>query len=373
MKIILTGGGTGGHFYPLIAVARALKKVAEAENIARLELFFLSPEPLDANLLFSENIRFVRIPAGKMRRYFSLRYLPDTLKTISGIIWAFWRLYLILPDVIFSKGGYASFPTLLAARALRIPVIIHESDIIPGLVNQWSGKWAERIAVSFTETARYFNEKNVAVTGTPIRQQIVGGNLKEAIEYFKLEEGLPTILVLGSSQGAERINETVLAMLTDAVAKYQIIHQTGKNNLADVSGRARVVLEKSQLKSRYHPYGFLSEGELRNASRAAALAVSRASSMIFEIAAWSLPSILIPLPKAAQDHQRENAYAYARFGAAAVLEETNLTPHLLLAEIDKLLGDQERVKKMKLAAQGFARLDAADKIAKEIIKLGVHE
>lgn len=373
MRVVLTGGGTGGHFYPLVAVARSLKKIAEAENIARLDLFFMSDEPMDKELLFAEGIKFIKIPAGKMRRYFSLRYLPDTVKTAFGVLWAFWRTYFLMPDAIFSKGGYASFPILIAARVLKIPVIIHESDAVPGVVNKWAGKWAERIALSFAEAAKYFPGKNAAVTGNPVRQQIIGGNLAEAVEYFKLEDGIPTILILGSSQGSEKINETALALLPDAVLKYQIIHQTGKNNFEDVSGRARVVLAQSGFKNRYHPYRFLDEGELRNASRAANLIVSRASSMIFEIAAWGVPAILIPLPSAAQDHQRENAYIYARFGGAEVIEETNLTPHLILAEIDKILGNPERIKKMRMAAQAFARLDAADKIAKEIIKLGVHE
>ncbi|KKT21614.1 MAG: UDP diphospho-muramoyl pentapeptide beta-N acetylglucosaminyl transferase [Candidatus Giovannonibacteria bacterium GW2011_GWC2_43_8] len=180
-------------------------------------------------------------------------------------------------------------------------------------------------------------------------------------------------MVLGGSQGSERINETILTILDQAVKKYQIIHQVGKNNLADVSGRAGVILAGSEFKTRYHSYGFLDEGELRDASRVAFLIVSRSSSAIFEIAAWGVPAILIPLATAAQNHQRENAYAYAGFGGCQVIEETNLTPHLLLAEIDKILGDPARQSKMKLAAQGFARLDAAEKIAKEIIKLGVHE
>lgn len=373
MRIVLTGGGTGGHFYPIIAVARALKKEAEAENIARLEVFFMSDDAMDPDLLFRENIKFIRIPAGKMRRYFSFRYFSDTVKTAIGLISAFWRLYLLMPDVIFGKGGYSSFPALLAARLLRIPVIIHESDAVPGLVNQWAGKWADRVAVSFAQAARYFEEKNVAVTGNPIRPQILGGNTAEALDYFKLEENLPVVLMLGSSQGSERINETVLALLPEALKKYQIIHQTGRNNFADVAGRAKILLEKSEVKNRYHPYGFFDEGELRNASRVASLVVSRASSALFEIAAWGLPAILIPLPTAAQDHQRENAYVYARSGACEIVEETNLTPHVLLSEIDKMLDNPERIKKMKLAAQGFASLDAAQKIAREIIKLGIHD
>ncbi len=214
----------------------------------------------------------------------------------------------------------------------------------------------------------------MAVVGNPIRPQIVGGNINEAMDYFKLEEGVPTLLILGGSQGSERINEIILAILPEAVKKYHIIHQAGKNNFEDVNGRARVLLEKNEFAHRYHPVPFLEEGELRNASKAVSLVISRAGAgSIFEIAAWNLPAILIPLPESAQNHQRENAYSYARTGAAEIIEEPNLTPHLLLAEIEKILGDPERVQKMKIASQTFSRLDAAEKIASELIKLGMHE
>lgn len=280
----------------------------------------------------------------------------------------------MLPDVIFSKGGYASFPVLFWARFLKIPVLIHESDSVPGMANKWAGKWAQSIALAFPEAARHFEGKNTAIVGNPVRPQIVGGNLSEAVEYFKLEEGVPTLLVLGGSQGSERINEIILAILPEAVKKYHIIHQTGKNNFNDVSGRARVLLEKNEFFHRYHPFPFLEEGEIRNAAKAASLVVSRAGAgSIFEIAAWSLPAILIPLLESAQNHQRENAYSYARTGAAEIMEEPNLTPHLLLAEIAKILESAERIQKMKMATQTFARLDAAEKIAKELIKLGMHE
>ena len=212
MKIVFLGGGTGGHFYPLIAIARALRKEAELENVARMDLFFLSDDPQDPDLLFRERIKFLKINAGKIRRYFSLAHPIEFFKIILGIIGAFWKLYFLLPDIIFSKGGYASFPVLVAVKMLRIPLIIHESDTVPGIVNQWAGKWADRIAVSFSETSKYFSGKNIAVIGNPIRSQVIGGNLSEAIEYFKLEEALPTILVLGGSQGSERVNEVILAV-----------------------------------------------------------------------------------------------------------------------------------------------------------------
>ncbi|MDO8523586.1 MAG: UDP-N-acetylglucosamine--N-acetylmuramyl-(pentapeptide) pyrophosphoryl-undecaprenol N-acetylglucosamine transferase [bacterium] len=377
MKILFAGGGSGGHFYPLIAVARAIRKIAEEENIARVDLYLMSDNPIDQDILMEERIKFILIPAGKMRRYFSLKYFVDSIKTLTGLVMAFWRMYFLVPDVIFSKGGYASFPVLAAARILNIPVMIHESDTVPGVVNQWAGKWVSRIGVSFEESLKYFEGKNAALVGNPIRPQIIGGNLLEATDYFKLEEGEhapPVLLILGGSQGSQRINETIVDMLPDALPHYQIIHQTGKANFTDISGRAGIILEKNPFNQRYHPYAFFEEGEMRNASKTASLIISRAGAgSIFEMSVWGIPSILIPLPGSAQDHQRENAYAYARFGACEIIEETNLAPHLLLAQIDKILADKERIAKMQRAAQAFSRLDAAEKIAGELIKMGLHE
>ena len=376
MKILFAGGGTGGHFYPLIAVARAIKKIADQEHIARIEFFMMSDDPVDARMLLDEEIKFIKIPAGKLRRYISIKNITDAFKTASGVALAFWRLYLLLPDVIFSKGGYASFPALAAARVLGIPVVIHESDSVPGKVSRWAGRWAHTIAISFPESARFFKGKNVVVAGNPIRPQVVGGNLTEAVQSFSLEEGVPTVLILGGSQGSERINETILAVLPDLVKTYQVIHQTGKSNFEDVLGRAKVLLEKAELKHRYHPYAFLAEGEYRNAAKAAHVVISRAGAgSIFEIAAWGIPSIIIPLPEDvdAQGHQRENAYNFARAGGCEVIEETNLKPHLVLSALDKILNDPEKIQKMKTAAESFARPGAADAIAKEVIKLGIHE
>ncbi len=376
MKILFAGGGTGGHFYPLIAVARAIKKIADQEHIARIELFMMGDDPVDARMLLDEEIKFIKIPAGKLRRYRSLKNITDAFKTASGIVWAFWRLYLLLPDIVFSKGGYASFPALVAARVLGIPVVIHESDSVPGKVNTWAGRWAHTIAISFPESARFFKGKNIVVAGNPVRPQVVGGNLAEAIQSFNLEEGIPTILILGGSQGSEPINETILAVLPELVKNYQVIHQTGKNNFADVAGRARVLLEKAELKHRYHPYAFLEEGEYRNAAKAASIAVSRAGAgAIFEIAAWEIPAILIPLPAEvdAQGHQRENAYQYARAGGCEVIEPTNLKPHLILSAVEKILGNKEKMETMRQAARAFARPNAAETIAAEVIKLGIHE
>jgi len=374
MKILFAGGGTGGHFYPLIAVARSIYKIAEQRKIAKVDIFLMADDPMDSDLLFKEHIKFMKIPAGKIRRYFSLLNISDFIKTFFGIISSFRKIYSLLPDIVFSKGGYSSFPVLFSARLLKIPVIIHESDSVPGLVTTWSGKWADRVAISFTESGRFFDQKKIINSGNPIRSGVAGGNLEEAVQHFNLEENVSTILITGGSQGSEKINEAILSIIPQMVLKYQIIHQTGVKNFSDVSSRTKVILESTALKHRYHIVPFLSEGDLKNASRAASLVLSRASAgAIFEIAAWRLPSILIPLSNSAQNHQRENAYNYAKTGACEVLEENNLTPNILLAQIDKILNNQEKIGKMKEGAASFARSDSADIIAQEIINLGIHE
>ncbi len=374
MRIILLGGGSGGHFYPLIAVAQELHSIAIEERIVSLELILMGDQPFDAKLLREERILFEEIPSGKVRRYFSLLNLFDSLKTLHGILRAIWKFTLHPPDLVFSKGGYDSFPVLVAARLYRIPVIIHESDSVPGAVNAWAAKFAKRIGVSFPETASFFPKEKVALVGNPIRRGVLGGSEDEAFDIFELESGVPILLVLGGSQGAEKINEVILSALSELVDIVEIIHSTGPSHGGEVQAEAGVILEKSIHKKRYHSYSYLAPTQLRNASFVSSVVVSRAGSGgIFEIAAWKMPSILIPLSHAAQDHQRQNAYNYARTGAAIVIEESNLTPHVLISEIRKIIERPEEQKKMQLAAGSFARIDAAQKIAREIIRLGIHE
>jgi UDP-N-acetylglucosamine--N-acetylmuramyl-(pentapeptide) pyrophosphoryl-undecaprenol N-acetylglucosamine transferase len=373
MRIILLGGGTGGHFYPLIAVSRALRDIAEEERIVSLDLILMGERPYDPDAMREYNIQFEEIPAGKLRRYFSLLNFSDSIKTLHGIFRAFWHFTLRPPDVIFSKGGYDSFPVLVAARLYHIPVMIHESDAVPGMVNKWSSTFARRIGVSFPEAVHHFPPDKVALTGNPIRNDVLGGSHDEAFDMFELESGIPIVMVMGGSQGAEKINEVVLAMLPELIEKAQVIHSTGALNIESVKQEAEVSMGESPHKKRYHAYGFLNPGQLRNSSFVADVIVSRGSSTIFEIAAWGIPSILIPLSHAAQNHQRENAYNYARTGAAEVVEEENLTPHVLMAEILKIIADGKRKNEMKQAARAFARIDAARKIANELLRLGMHE
>ena len=372
MKILMAGGGSGGHFYPIVAVARALRELAEKERIARLDLILMSDAPYDESILKQEEIIFEKSPAGKLRRYFSFKNFSDIFKTFFGILWTLGKIFLDMPDAVFAKGGYASFPALVAARIFRIPVFLHESDAIPGLVNRWAGKFAEKIAVSFQESALYFPKEKTALLGNPIRKRVINGNADEAHRVFDLEKNIKTILILGGSQGSQKINDTVLAILPSLVENYNVIHQCGKFNYEETSRRARVILNDSSFAKRYHAAPFLAEGDLGNLSKAADLAVSRAGAgAIFEIAAWGLPSILIPLNNSAANHQRKNAYIYVKRGAAAIIEEKNLKPHIFLFEIEKLLRDEKKMEEMKIAARNFAKIGAAEKIARELMNMAL--
>jgi UDP-N-acetylglucosamine--N-acetylmuramyl-(pentapeptide) pyrophosphoryl-undecaprenol N-acetylglucosamine transferase len=375
MKIAFTGGGTGGHFYPIVAVAEKVNEIIDEENVVGAKLYYLSTEPYDKELLFENSLQFEKITTGKRRTYFSPSNFLDMFKTFFGALGAIYMLYSIYPDVVFGKGGYAAFPAMLAANLLHIPVLIHESDSVPGRVNKWSSKFARKVAVSFPEAAEYFPEKKTAWTGQPIRRELVQKeNRESALKYFKFESGLPTVLIIGGSQGAEIINNTILDALPRLLKKYQVIHQTGVSNFKSVSGRAEVVLAGNQNRTRYFPIDFLNSLGLKMAAGAADIVVSRAGSSIFEIAAWGVPSIIIPIANSNGDHQMKNAFSYAREGAASVVEEANMTANILSSEIDRIIGDKELWSGMAKAAKDFYKPDAALKIARELVDMALaHE
>ena len=374
MKILLTGGGTGGHFYPLIAIAESLNELSDKQKIIDLKLYYMSDAPYDKRMLFENNITFVQIPSGKMRTYFSIKNFFDTFKTAIGIFFGIISMFFIYPDVVISKGGYAAFPAVLAAKLLRIPVIIHESDSFPGRLNVWTAKFAQHVAISWPETIEYLPKDKTILTGQPIRKEILHGDSNGALEFFKLSSLLPVILVLGGSQGAEMINNIIVDTLPVLLSRYQIIHQTGVNNINDVLSRSKLLMENNNDISKYVAVPYLNNLATRMAAGCANIVISRAGSAIFEIASWGIPSIIIPITNSNGDHQRKNAYNYARTGACEVIEEGNLSSHLLVAEIDKLLSSPQKLANMKTNALAFASPLASEKIAQSAIDIALsHE
>ncbi|HRZ30203.1 MAG TPA: UDP-N-acetylglucosamine--N-acetylmuramyl-(pentapeptide) pyrophosphoryl-undecaprenol N-acetylglucosamine transferase [Candidatus Paceibacterota bacterium] len=375
MKILFTGGGSGGHFYPIIAIAQEIRRLATEEKLVQPSLYFMSDGPYNERVLFENEIKFIKVNAGKLRRDYSsaslIKNFLDLFKTLLGSIQALFKVFSLYPDIVVGKGGYASFPTLLASRILRIPVLIHESDSHPGLVTRWAGKFAIRVALSYPEAAKYFPAEKVAVTGNPLRQEILTPTKSGAHEYLRLDKNLPVIFIIGGSQGASKINEIIVDILPKIIEKYQFIHQVGKNNFTDLSKRAKFILKGNPFADHYKIFDYLDATAMRMTAGVASLVITRAGSSLFEIANWGIPSIVIPIPEEISHDQRTNAFTYARSGGAVVIEEKNLTASVLLFEIDKIMTDDKMREDMIKGAKQFARPEAATTIAQEILRISL--
>ncbi|MEK7659118.1 MAG: UDP-N-acetylglucosamine--N-acetylmuramyl-(pentapeptide) pyrophosphoryl-undecaprenol N-acetylglucosamine transferase [Patescibacteria group bacterium] len=367
-RILLVGGGTGGHIYPLIAVSRELQKMAGEKGI-NLKLMAVADSNSWRSEFESQGIRFKKILAPKLRRVEGGRLNFFAFLTIPfALIQALWILFVFMPNLVFSKGGFVSFIPACVAMIYFIPVFIHESDSVPGLVNRFSAKFAKKVFISFENSARYFSVQKTVLSGNPVRESLFNGNKAEAAGFFNLDSGKKTILFLAGSQGAVFINNLLIDSLVQLVKDFQIIHQTGVNNFElvkketdNMKNEGRSSFSES-IEKNYRAYSFLNEEELKNAFAISDLVVSRSGSSIFEIAALAKPSIVIPYPYSARNHQKENAAEFAKFGAV-VLEEENLKPHILIDQIKHLLNNSGAGEKIKQ----FIKTEAAKMIAQEIM------
>lgn len=367
MRILFVGGGTGGHFYPLIAVAESLN-----ESSLKPELYYMGPTPYNAEDLKKNNITFISCPAGKSRKYSSILNYFDVFVNMFGLIVAIFKLFLLYPDVIFSKGGYTSVPVLLAARLLFIPVVIHESDAVPGRANKLAQNQARYIAIAHDDVAQFFPAKKVALVGIPIRKAILNINA-DPFTALGLANNKPLIYVTGGSSGAERLNNLIATSLNELLPYYRVFHQVGEANLQTVKLTAEELVQDKSLLADYYIESSVSAETVSLLMDAASVIVTRAgSTSLFEIAHHGKPSIVIPIPEDISRDQRSNAYSYARSGAAIVLEEHNLSPHLLIQEINTIISDPAKAMAMGEAARAFSYPDASKKIADILISIG-HE
>lgn len=369
MRIVFTGGETGGHFYPIIAVAQAIRKVVRENKLIEPQMYFLAPTPYNAAALYDEGITYKKVSAGKVRIYKSVKNIFDIIPTTIGTIKALWTVFWIYPDVVFSKGGYGSVPVVFAARILRIPIIIHESDSAPGRANMWASKFATKIAISYPEAAQYFDKEKIAWTGNPIRQEIKMKASEGGYDFLNLSSNFKTILVLGGSQGAQRINNAIVDVLPKLLEKYQVIHQTGKANFEETKKTASVSVIDEKMLEKYKAFPYLNNVAMRMSAGIADVIITRGGSTLFEVAQWQIPAIVIPITETNGDHQRKNAYAYARAGAGIVIEENNLTPTLLVQEIERILETKTISDSMKEGAKKFAKPDAEVSIAEAILSI----
>ncbi len=378
MKIAFTGGGTGGHFYPIIAVAEEVVRLAEERSLISPQLYYIGTTPYNERALYENEITYLHAPAGKLRRYPSIKNFTDLFKTLFGTVKAISMLLRVFPDVVFSKGGFVSIPTVIAAKILNIPIIIHDSDAIPGRANLFAARFALRIGISYPQAIDHFPKKyrdKIAVVGVPVRREILHPEHQGAHAYLGFTDDVPTLLFLGGSQGAKKMNDTLLDALPELLDHYQVIHQTGPAHETEVTGTARIILENHPYRHRYKGFGYLDDLAMRMAAGATDLIIARAgSTTIFEASAWGIPMILVPISEEVSRDQRKNAYAVARLGAGNVIEENNLTPHLLVSEITRLMQDEGKRSAMSAATKELYRPDSATRIAEELLAICIkHE
>lgn len=372
LRVLFAGGGTGGHFYPLVAVAEELDALAAKEQW-ELEMRYLGAAGPYEGELTRHHVRVAALLSSKLRRYASVQNLIDAPKFVISFFQALWKVYWYMPDVLFSKGGPGSLPVVFAAKWYGIPIFIHESDAIPGLSNRIAARYAKRIAISFEGATQYFEGRNVALTGNPVRAFLLAGYDAQDVAKRTLgfNPALPLLLVLGGSQGAAPLNDFVLNNLEPLIRDYQILHQVGERNFEEVQNELQFLLKDfvAEEKARYRAAPFLKE-EMKSALAAADLVICRAGSgTIFELAAAGKPALLVPLPEAANGHQSANAYAFASAGAGIVIEQDNLLSNIVLAQLKKIFGEKELLQKMALAAKQFSKPNAAAMIAEEITKV----
>ncbi len=375
MKILLTGGGSGGHITPLIAVVQSIKKTVIQNNLGQVEFVFIGPTARNEffeELMAREGIKVINISAGKFRRYFSWTNLADWLFKIPySFLQALWFVFWNMPDIVFSKGGYGSVPVVYASRFYFLPVVLHESDAVMGLANKLAMHKVQLITLGFKGIQTPVNPKKSLFAGNPIRSDLASGSKEIGKEIFKVSGKKPVLLIITGSQGAEFINDTILNNLEIFVKQYDIIHVTGPSKYEQIPVELEARFGKSDFAG-YHPYPFLME-EMKHAYAVADVVISRCgANSIAEIAANGKPSILIPLKTSAQNHQQVNAYLYGRSGAAIIIEEDNLLPHLLLRDLNEITTNTSLRKAMIKAALAFNPPDSSDIIARQILlKAGI--
>jgi UDP-N-acetylglucosamine--N-acetylmuramyl-(pentapeptide) pyrophosphoryl-undecaprenol N-acetylglucosamine transferase len=358
MKVMIAGGGTGGHVYPGIAVAEELARLRPSAEV----VFVGGRRGLEAHAVPESGFRIRFILTRGFPRRAWWRWPGALVANIVGLLQALWVVASERPDAVLGTGGYVSGPVAAAAWLLGRPLLLQEQNSIPGLANRWFARVADEVHLSFTEARAYFKRKdNLKVTGNPVRHHILGGDRSQALDTFDLADGKPTLFIFGGSRGAHRINEAALDAMRRLKGRVdlQFILQTGREDYEWAKG----VVDQEQLPARV--MAFLKDIHLAYA--VADLVVCRSGAMtLAEIAACGTPAILVPYPYAAHNHQEVNAHNLVERGAAALLLDRELTGERLAKEIAHLVADRQTLRRMSVNARTFARLDAAERIVRSL-------
>lgn len=365
-KIILAGGGTGGHIYPAIAIAEGLNK-----NFPNADILFIGTDRgLEKELVTKAGFPLKTIRVKGFRRKLSFDTLVSIKELAHGALDSLNLIKREKPALVIGTGGYVAGPVLFFASIMGVPSVIHEQNVTPGVTNKILSRFVDRIFISFPDSVKYFPKGKTFLVGNPVRKEISKGDRQSALKRFGLSPDIPVVLCFGGSQGSARINEAIchiIASIKDT-ARFQLIHITGKNHYDKIKSiLANKGIDVDRLGHIIvRPYIY----EMQDAYAAADLVISRAGALsISELSVCGKPAILIPLPTAANHHQDYNAKFMEKNGAAVVLVEEKLSGESLLNTIENIIFDKHLLYKMSIASRNLAREDAVEIILTEILKL----
>lgn len=351
MRVVLSGGGTGGHIYPALALAKEIKK-----QHPNAELLYIGTEKgLESKLVPRENIAFKSIHITGFKRSLSLDNAKTIMRFLKGVSDCKKMMKEFKPDVVIGTGGYVCGPVVYAASSLKIPSMIHEQNSVPGLTNKFLSKYVKKIAISFQESASFFPEEKVVFTGNPRASEVIGTNGAKGKQSLGLDPLKKTVLIVGGSRGARPINEAFLNVLSEAGQKsYQFVYVTGDVHYENV---------QEAVKQSGSPSNVTIVPFVHNMPELLAgvdLVVARAgATSIAELTALGIPSILIPSPYVTNNHQEKNARALEQNGAATVILEKDMNGTQLLNEVDSILLNQENWERMHYASKELGMPSAA--------------
>lgn len=339
-KIVLTGGGTAGHVTPNIALMPRLKELG-------YEIHYIgSYDGIEKKLIEEMGIPYYGISSGKLRRYFDWQNFTDPFRVLKGFVEAKKLLKKLKPDVVFSKGGFVTVPVVQAAKQCRIPTIIHESDMTPGLANKLAIPAATKVCCNFPETVKYLPEGKAVLSGSPIRQELLSGNKQAALNFCGFTSDKPVLMIIGGSLGSVAVNTAIRNILPELLKTFQVVHLCGQGNLDETLVGTEGYIQFEYIKK-----------ELADLFAMADIVVSRAgANAICELLALRKPNLLIPLTAAAsRGDQILNAASFKQQGFSLVLQEEEITNELLLSTIQELYSSRSSfVEAMNKSGQSDA-------------------
>lgn len=352
-RIVLTGGGTAGHVTPNLALLPRLRELG-------YDIHYIgSYDGIERKLAEQYHIPYYGISSGKLRRYFDWKNFSDPFKVLKGYRQARTLLKKLHPDVVFSKGGFVSVPVVMAAKHRKIPAIIHESDITPGLANKLAIPNAWKVCCNFPETLKYLPAEKAVLTGSPIRKELLSGNRLHGLTYCHFKPDKPVILIIGGSSGSQFINEIVRGLLPELLEKYQVLHLCGKGNLEQSLNNT----------AGYAQFEYANQ-ELSDLFAAADIVISRAgANAICELLALRKPNILIPLSaNASRGDQILNARSFERQGYSIVMEEEQLDSAALSDAIHNLFENRSQYVKAMAESEQFNSVETVAQLIEQAAK-----